>query len=207
MNNTAKGILLFVAGAAVGSVVTWRLAKNKCERIIQAEVDAFRADYTKKKKALEAKEKPNVSEQESAPAETVEESEIIEEPSKEEVEEYEDILMRQNYIDYSEARKSKQEEAPKDKPYVISPSEFGLEEEYTQITLNYFADFVLADEDDYPINDVDGLVGKESLLHFGEYEDDAVHVRNDRLRCYVEILLDERKYSDVYRQGPHGEED
>ena len=31
MNNTAKGILLFVAGATIGSLVTYKIVKNKID--------------------------------------------------------------------------------------------------------------------------------------------------------------------------------
>ena len=44
----------------------------------------------------------------------------------------------------------------------------------------------------------DDVVGMESLTHFGEYEDDSVFVRNDRLKCDYEILMDERTYSGSY---------
>ena len=50
---------------------------------------------------------------------------------------------------------------------------------------------------------MDEIVGKESLNHFGEYEDDSVFVRNDRLKRDYEILLDQRNYSDVVKTMPH----
>ena len=89
------------------------------------------------------------------------------------------------------------------KPYVISPEEFGEFEDYERISLSYYADQILADEDDEKVEDVDNVVGLESLAHFGEYEDDSVFVRNDRLKCDYEILLDQRTYSDVIKQRPH----
>ena len=59
------------------------------------------------------------------------------------------------------------------------------------------------DENDEEVDDVDEIVGEESLNHFGEYEDDSVFVRNDRLKCDYEILLDQRNYSDVAKTRPH----
>lgn len=53
------------------------------------------------------------------------------------------------------------------------------------------------------VDDVEEIVGEESLTHFGEYEDDSVFVRNDRLKCDYEILLDQRNYSDVTKTMPH----
>lgn len=89
------------------------------------------------------------------------------------------------------------------KPYVISPEEFGEFEEYEKISLTYYADQVLTDENNEEVDDVEEIVGEESLTHFGEYEDDSVFVRNDRLKCDYEILLDQRNYSDVTKTMPH----
>ena len=94
-----------------------------------------------------------------------------------------------------------------DKPYDISPDEFGEFDDYEKISLTYYKDQILADDGDEPIEDIDEVVGSESLNCFGEYEDDAVFVRNDRLKCDYEILLDHRKYSDVVQRKPYQMED
>ena len=100
-------------------------------------------------------------------------------------------------------QKKEEQETMEIKPYVISPEEFGEFEDYERISLSYYADQILADEDDEKVEDVDNVVGLESLTHFGEFEDDSVFVRNDRLKCDYEILLDQRTYSDVMKQRPH----
>lgn len=92
------------------------------------------------------------------------------------------------------------------KPYVISPDEFGEFEDYDTISLTYYADQVLVDDGGDKIEDVDDVVGMESLTRFGEYEDDSVFVRNDRLRCDYEILMDERTYSEAQKERPHQRE-
>lgn len=79
-------------------------------------------------------------------------------------------------------------------PYVIPPEEFGSIEEYDTESLTYYADGVLTDDFDNEIEDVDFMVGKDSLTHFGEYEDDSVFVRNDRIKTDFEILLDVRNF-------------
>ena len=47
------------------------------------------------------------------------------------------------------------------------------------------------------VEDVDNTVGYDSLERFGEYEDDVVYVRNDRLKSDFEILLSLKKYSEI----------
>jgi hypothetical protein len=94
-----------------------------------------------------------------------------------------------------------------DKPYVITPEEFGDLDDYETISLTYYADLILADDNDVIVDDIEDVVGFDSLNSFGEYEDDSVFVRNDRLKCDYEILLDQRKYSDVIKRRPHEVED
>ena len=53
------------------------------------------------------------------------------------------------------------------------------------------------DDMDIPINDVEGIVGIDSLTRFGEYEADSVFVRNERLKGDYEILLSLRRYSEL----------
>ena len=88
-----------------------------------------------------------------------------------------------------------------DVPYVISPDEFDELDGYTAISLTYFADGVLSDENGVIIDDVEEIVG-DGLNHFGEYDEDAVYVRNDAKRCDYEILKDERKYAEFRKTLP-----
>lgn len=103
----------------------------------------------------------------------------------------------------SEASSFPQKAPLADRPYVISPSEFGELENYEQCTLTFYADGVLTDSNDEEVDDVDSLIGRESLSHFGEYEDDSVFVRNDTTKMDYEILLDNRFYSNVIKAEPY----
>ena len=87
-------------------------------------------------------------------------------------------------------------------PYVISPYDFGEIEGYSLIELTYYADGILEDEEYNVVTDVDELVGQDSLYSFGEYEDDAVFVRNERLRADFQILKDYRTYVEAKNVGP-----
>ena len=80
--------------------------------------------------------------------------------------------------------------------YVIPPDSYG-ELGYEEVSLTYYADNVLAYDDDSVIRNVDKVVGKGSLNTFGEYEDDSVFVRDDDKKIDYEILRDTRTYSDV----------
>ncbi len=188
MNNKTINFMIFVLGAAVGSVVTWKYIEKKYERIAQDEINSVKEVFSKRVaeftedtkevqiKADNAKEKPNIIE-------------------------YAARLREQGYTNYSDMVDEKPEEEESmniDKPpYVIAPEEFGELDDYDTISLTYYADQILADDNDEIVEDIEDVVGFDSLNSFGEYEDDSVFVRNDRLKCDYEILLDQRKYTDV----------
>lgn len=193
--NKITSFMMFIFGAAVGSVVTWQYTKKKYEQIAQEEIASVKETFSK----LEVKSKDNETEKNNNVRTIVERAK--DRPS---VVEYAAKLRKQGYTNYSDTDSLSEEEVDEnmiiDKPYVISPDEFGEFYDYDTISLTYYADQVLADEDDELVEDIEETVGFESLNAFGEYEDDAVFVRNDRLKCDYEILLDQRKYSDVIKK-------
>ena len=88
-------------------------------------------------------------------------------------------------------------------PYVIAPYDFGELDGYNQIELTYYeGDDTLEDDEYNIITDRDELLGPKALTTFGEYEDDAVFVRNERLRTDFQILKDTRTYKEARSVGP-----
>lgn len=184
----SKGTVIFAfsIGAALGSVVAWKIAKTKYERIANDEIESMR-EYFKKKYDVDNTDGPNPK--------------IDDEVDPAEVSEYENVLTDLGYTSEEEIEERKGGiKSMSDKPYVIEPDEFGDIEEYETVSLTYYADKILADEDNCVVHDIDELIGYESLDHFGEYEEDSVFVRNDKLKTDYEILLDERKYAESRRR-------
>lgn len=197
-----KYIVAFGLGAAVGSAASWYFFKTKYEQLAQEEIDSVKEVFSKKEnKTVEESEQQDDDEEEDHKKK---ESLAREDPN---ITEYTSILVNEGYTN-----ESVKNTIGSEIPYVISPQEFGENYDYEVITLNYYADGVLTDSEyDEPVEDIENVVGQESLTHFGEYEEDSVYVRNDRLRVDYEILLDERKYTDVlaakpYKGGLHDEE-
>lgn len=91
--------------------------------------------------------------------------------------------------------KSKKSMTSKKPPYIISDLQLGELEDYRIVTLMYYSDKVLADEDGNIIKNFTEVVGPDALNNFTEH--DAVYVRDDNLKIDYEILLDERLYSEV----------
>lgn len=182
MNCTLSSIIAFSVGAAVGAVVATKLLKSKYEKIAQEEIEAVREVYFK-----DYEEK---CEQKS-----------VEDNSKENSNDLREEMLRNcEAIIESQGYAGEKEEMSMIKPYVIEPVEFGELHGYDTVTLTYYADGVLTDDMDEPIEDVDGMVGKDSLNHFGEYEDDSVYVRNEKDQTDYEILYDSRNYDDVINE-------
>ena len=199
MNITWNKVLWFAVGAVVGAAATSYHFKTKYERLYQEDVESVKRAFS--------------TPQQSEPVEGDTESDIDDvltsDPTPEEVEAYNEIITAQGYSSepiVPDDSIGKEVEGVR-RPYVISPAEIDTEDDYGVYSLTYYADGVLTDEQDNPIEDVDDMVGRDSLNHFGEYEDDSVHVRNERLQCDFEILRDLRNYSDVFRNGPRPDED
>lgn len=198
MNNSIKNVFIFATGAIIGSVVTWKLLKTKYEQLAQEEIDSVKEVFSRGKRS------------EINPVDDWADDEGDKPVLRKSVDisEYTKILQTNGYTDYSGSNKEGKEEPQIDRPYVISPEEFGELDNYRTIGLTYFADGILADDsDDEIVEDVDNVVGFDSLNHFGKYEEEAVHVRNDAMKCDYEILKDRRKYSDVLRDKPYLRED
>ena len=188
MKSALSNILIFTVGAAIGSVVTWKLIKNKYEQIAKEEIDSVKEVFSRRKDEIISDEKRDDDFEEYHNI-----TNLYSKESDEEEEEDEEEVQ--------EVRKSVK------KPYVISPDEFGEMDEYDAISLNYYADGVLTNDWDEVIENVDDIVGIDSLNHFGEYEEDSVFVRNDTLQADYEILKDVRNYSDVVDTDPHSAEE
>lgn len=191
-----KKLLIFSLGAAAGAVVTWKMVKTKYERIAQEEIDSVREVYVNKIRKYEGTEQSEPVTDQTPDAD-------ISQPG---VAEYLHLIQKQSYTEAVDYQKVKEEQMSM-RPYVISPEDFGEHDDYETESLTYYADGTLTDSTDEPIEDVENLVGEDSLGHFGEFEDDSVFVRNDRMRTDYEILLDSRRYSDVVRRGPRPMED
>ena len=185
-----KHFITFVAGATLGSLATWIFVKKKYEQIAQEEIDSVKEVYSNRKPKAEKKDEEGIQ---------VDEKEVTE---------YEKIIESTGYSKYSDISRSKAktEHDDSERPYVIRPEEFGELDGYEMISLTHYSDGVLADDDDQKMADdeIDEVVGADYAEHFGEYEDDSVFVRNDRLKCDYEILLDQRKYSELRNISYHG---
>lgn len=173
MNNTLSKIVIFAAGAAIGSAVTWKLLYNKYEQRLEEDINSYK----------EARSRRDRME--------TEECDVQEEDPAMTRAQYEELIKSSGYDTQSEIEEDVGE------AYVISPDEFDEFDDYTTVSLTYYEDGVLTDDNGEIVEDIVGTVGKNFTRHFGDYEEDAVHIRNDSRKCDYEILQDSRRYSDI----------
>lgn len=182
--NLLSKIIIFAAGAVVGSAVTYKVVETKCKKAAQEELEAVREFYGEDSRE-QADEEDN---EENEPISDTPSEHYANKSSEREI--YTSVLKASGYS------ADEEEEDDMDKPYVISPDQFG-EEGYVEISLTYYADGVVTNDRNKIIKNVDELIGIEALDHFGEYEEDSVFVRNDKLKIDYEILKDYREFSEI----------
>ena len=227
MKTNLKVGLAFVLGAATGALVANKYLKTKYEKIADEEIASVKAVYwtkTNPEAAAYAKKDVEYTEEVYKQHQQAAKSAAEQAKEKPDIVKYAEKLHKEGYTNYSTTAKptapsvpEPPEEEPEDsdepdapdlgEPYVIPPEDFGEFDDYEKISLIYWADQVLTDDNNEVVEDLEGSVGIDSLTTFGEYEDDSVFVRNPRLRCDYEILLDQRNFEDVVHAGPKRSED
>ena len=191
-----KNLLCFVTGAAIGSVVTWKLIEKKYKDLADEEIESVIETFKNRK--------PRITKDEVK--ETVEK---VINKYKEPKETVEDIVTAEGYSIEDEEETDEDDDSNYTVdvdtgvevivPYVITPEQFGEYIEYGTKTLTYYADNVLTDEIDNPITseEMETMIGPDALDHFGEYEDDSVYIRDEMNEMDYEILKSEKMFSEI----------
>lgn len=197
MNSTLSKFVTFVIGAAAGSAVTWWFTKKHYERITDQEIADMREYYgVRYGEATEAVD-------EDDDEYIVREEDLPEQPVAGDIRKLAKMTQDLGYTDYAKPTAtavSSTEDKSEPEPgrfEVISPEEYDTMEGFDTEELTYYADGVMTDEND-EIMDADEIVGMDPAEHFGEYEDDSVHIRDHKMKIDYEILRDPRTYSDAW---------
>lgn len=191
MNNTLSKLFMFTAGVAVGSVVTLYLVRTKYEKMTIDEIRSIREMYANPTV-------PDYVEEDDLDAEDEDADDDDElEDENPGLREYNKLVKNYNYSAKSVSKVNDKEEKEVREPYVIEPEEFD-ENGYDTVSLYWYEDGVVT----YAIggevmNNIDEMIGEDAPNHFGEYEDETVYIRNDRLKTDFELCRDGRRYSEV----------
>lgn len=222
MNHSALcKVLVFAAGAAIGSVITWKIVKTKYEQIAQEEIDSVKDEYASLMQKARDALKASVANKEEEPEVEQEDDEYPDDDERDftdhEKEMIEYYKITSKYSGQSKDEESKDENIEEggngdendlgfpyiNGPYVISAEDFNSSPPgYNAQPLDYFADGVLADGWGMPLN-IEETIGEEALDHFGEEQDDIIYVRNERNEIDYEVTKDPRTYEEVRRMNPN----
>lgn len=196
--NKLHVFLAFVAGGVCGVLGTKTYFEDLYRRQYEEDLESVKKVWTYKKPVEDDTKEDN-------------EPVLDKEPRENEMYQYAKILQKKGYTNYSDTPVDTSEmtapevytppENYKD-PYPIPPDILGSDG-YDQITLFYTEDKVLLNEDDTKVDNIEDVVGLDSLNHFGEYEEDVLYVRNERLRTDYEVLMDPRTYPQVLEERPY----
>lgn len=196
MNTKIFGkIAMFVFGAAVGSVVTWKLVEEKYKQISDEEIESVKEAYDRAYGKLDNDRMDMEQDEDDVDSEENAKSE------------YDRIIGHCGYGAESSAsdknqngtKKDDEEEDDEDvsEPYTISYDDFD-DNGYQTETLYYYDDGVLENSiTGAVIEDIDGTIGSKSIEELKDSGEDYIYVRNDNLGIDYEILRDRRKYSEV----------
>lgn len=193
MNTKLTSALIFVGGAAIGSIVTWQLVKESYRKLAEQEIASVREYY---KGRYEGPQQSEPTQGETNKSAYLSKREITKE-------ETEMVTKYSTLTDAYISPENKQDVEYDTEPYVISPDLFGELDGYETMSLTYYADGVLVDDQGDVMHDADDVVGKDFAEHIGDYEPDAVHIRNDWNQCDYEILAVTDRYADIPHADPH----
>ena len=214
-----KKVFIFLAGAALGSVVTYKVTERYFNKLIDQEIESVKETFKERLAKIEETEK-NIKDDTNIINEnnkvtnivgskgSIGDKGVLEEIVKDlgyavgvdtaeegiESKQVEETIDEEDDSDYVVPVEVGKEHVP---PYVISETEFGEfgnEEE----TLMFFADGKLIDEGEELIVDPENVVGNA----LKEFENDPylerVYVRDENIEKDYIILRSEKTYQEVY---------
>lgn len=191
MKKALNNVLIFTTGAAFGSLVTWKFLKTKYERIVQEEIESVKETWAQKNR-----KETDVSEYDDS-TDDLDDEEWVEGAMVD----YSALTRKYNRALQEEI----EEEGGGDEdgfpyingPVVIKPEDYGDGNfDHDLYCITYYADGVLAD-DWWVKLDIEETIGEDAIEHFGDFAEDVVHVRNERLKADYEVTRDPRNYADV----------
>lgn len=205
MHRTITNIFMLAVGAAIGYAVTWVYSQKKYSQLIQSEIEKTKEYYSDK--GSDKSEEKDIQDPE--------EEKQLEEEKKKAVQTSTDIINQSgydmnSYSDYTRFSKPKEEHpetvqknletfgSDENFPVVIAPESYGEIEDYATHEYTYYKDGVVVDDDGDVIDPekVRSMLGIDFASHIGDFEADAVHIQNDLMKTYFEILAEPYDYND-----------
>lgn len=198
-----KSVIFFLgvgAGGIIGGVVGFFLAKKKYEHLADEEVKSVKDTFSK------YFEHDKVKEDKLNHMPAPETSSVVQEEHKDTpIVDY-SARYQSSINGYSSSVPNERDKLPETSVvsgdpaniFIITPKEFN-ESEYNAVTLFYYKDGVLSNDNYEPLNAVEitSMIGDQALDSFGTYGTDSVYVQNDNNKTVYEIILEDDNYTDI----------
>ena len=173
-------LLYFLAGAAVGSLVTWKVITSRYE-VIEDEPETTEPNQEEHKE--DNTEEPKTD-------------------STDDLKKCNDIIKENGYVSYSNPNADPDDDSINEGHFdmvngdirILTPDEFAEDQAYETETWFIYEDGVVTDSYHNVIEDPKAYIG-DAKDHFGEYEEDSVFIRNDGTMTDYELLRDGRTWT------------
>lgn len=179
-----KNVLYFLAGAAIGSLVTYKVVMSRFE-IIEDEEEIKEESKDEQEEKKESKD------------------------SSEDLKRCTEIIKEQGYKTYSNPNVPPEEDDCNEGEIdmengdirILSPDEFAEDMAYDTETWFLYTDGVVTDAYHHVIEDPKAYIG-DAIDHFGEYEEDSVFIRNSETMVDYELLRDSQSWEEAKKDFP-----
>lgn len=210
MNNKVIGVLMFVLGAAVGVLGTYKIFKTKYEQIAQEEIDSVKETFAKHNESQTFINEGEVggdptsiqeiyaTTEETFGDQTGKKNMIYRKPNPKRHKAYNKELIKVNTVTPEQI-----EERDPEIPYVITLEEWeeiSEDKTYEKLELSYFAeDDTLCDDHEEMLPESAMLLGYDFVEHFGNGSDDpcTVFIRNEKMGCDFEVTWNSGSYQEI----------
>lgn len=193
MNKNINTVITFMAGVAIGVLTTYKIAETKYQNIADEEIKSVIETFTGRKPSNKVSSNDGGHDVDM---------------SKNDILDYKNNVDRFGYSTISKQTSKNNEEVEDkmsavkeytDKIYIISPDDYNTLDGFDAETFYYSADNYLLNSDCevVPDDEINILMGHDPYGHFGEYEDDSVHIRNEDRMCDYEILLSRKTCAEI----------
>lgn len=187
MNN--KLVFLFGAaiGGAIGFAVSTKYYKKKYSEQADKEISEMKLYYQKKCSEINFR-KPDISQ--------IKESKAADEhyvANERDLQTANDIIGSEHYEKHQEMEEDDMAET---RPFLITADIFHQTDGYEKCVLVYYANNILADEND-EIVDINDTVTYDQINDLPDYDGAVIYVRNGQIGIDYEINRDERTYEEA----------
>lgn len=190
-----KQLLILIGGIAIGAGISSIYHKNKYEQMIQEEVESLR-EHMRNQQGTNGPKPEDKCKDGNEPTENISGEETSIEPLTNDEEEMREVRNIINYSKYSSSDEDALDSKYK-KPFIVTPEDFASMPGYDTDTFYYHQDDIISNDNQEIVDDIEltfGMSIEDIRGQFGVYEDDAIYIRNERLKTDYEILREETNY-------------